>query len=81
MTFGKVQIQKSSNENEILFTNLTIPKKPLPSGQQMYHLKFDERKECLWIQRDVPFFKKRVYHSNSLDNIARGLVSIILAVN
>lgn len=76
MTFGEKQLQKHFNEGGDSYpTNMSIPKKSVKSGKQYFHLEFNQNKECLWIKTKVPYFKRRIYHSNILDNICRGLVS------
>lgn len=77
MTFGKVLVHNQEVTGDSTPNNMTLSKKSRHSGKQYYYLPFEENKELLWISRNVPYFKKRVYHSNILDNIAQNMVSRI----
>uniref|UniRef100_A0AAR5QBP0 C2 domain-containing protein n=1 Tax=Dendroctonus ponderosae TaxID=77166 RepID=A0AAR5QBP0_DENPD len=53
--------------------NVTIGQKPMKTGKNFYYLNFAEEKPCLSLRSKWPDFRKRMYHSNMLEKIAKTL--------
>ncbi|CAG9864670.1 unnamed protein product [Phyllotreta striolata] len=74
MTFGDTLIQKKTFDGiETTPINSTGGLRAAKLAKSYYFLNLFDEKPCLWIFKTVPYFKKRVYNSNILNKIARGL--------